>query len=276
MKKTSSIIFAGLMVVAGTQAQTVFTNGIDMAGSQMEGLGMIDASSYTNLTLYDFRDSAVSIGQLMGLNPESGVQITREEDLVPYVGKIFIVSDGTTNFPVIVTADGISAPLIVVDDLLVGNKNVYSVLSNLESRVVAQEELAADMQDFVSEDGLVASGPEGAVQFNEAGQLAGTANLFIHPGENKAAFTATDGYLFRVYKNSIVASSNLIYSVREQNGRAVVEFAENGLATISLGSDGNVHVAGNLTVEGSVSVTGSTQWYLPESGDLSMGTFTQE
>jgi hypothetical protein len=54
----------------------------------------------------------------------------------------------------------------------------------------------------------------------------------------------------------------------------------NGEETIRLRGDGSVYASGNLEVGGLVldgdGTLGSLRLYLPEDGDLSMGSFTQE
>jgi len=52
-----------LLTCGPAMAQVVFTNGIDVNGQVVQGLGLVDFSMANNFTL------APSVAQLMGVNP---------------------------------------------------------------------------------------------------------------------------------------------------------------------------------------------------------------
>jgi hypothetical protein len=83
-----------------------------------------------------------------------------------------------------------------------------------------------------------AAGIEGSVQINQAGKLYGNSNLIWSAVDNAYKFRSTNGVMFRMFKNDLVAESNLIYRLANEGGKAVVRFKNNGIDGLVLSSAG--------------------------------------
>jgi hypothetical protein len=124
--------------------------------------------------------------------------------------------------------------------------------------------------------GLPANGVDGSLQFSEDGRLEGSADYFIEPDTGRLAYRSESQHITRVYKGSAADDSKLIYAVRRLDATAEVVLRNHDADTISLRGDGNASISGTLAV-GGLAVRGSntSEWYIPQSGDLSMGNFTR-
>jgi hypothetical protein len=110
------------------------------------------------------------------------------------------------------------------------------------------------VQGTISGDGsglnhVAAGGSDGQLQFNENGVLAGNTNFFIHPVEKKLSFRSPTENIFRAYSSQTIADTNLIYSLRNENGMSVLRLRQNGQDTIRLSGDGSA-VVSSLTLGG--------------------------
>jgi hypothetical protein len=76
------------------------------------------------------------------------------------------------------------------------------------------------------------------VQINQAGKLYGNSNLIWSAVDNAYKFRSTNGVMFRMFKNDLVAESNLIYRLANEGGKAVLRFKNNGIDGLVLSSDG--------------------------------------
>lgn len=110
---------------------------------------------------------------------------------------------------------------------------------------------------------VAAGGNPGELQFNANGVLAGNTNYFIHPTENKLAFNGPDGNISRAYNSKTITDENLIYSLRNEDGAAVLRLRQDGQDTIRLSGDGSAYIAGNLQLAGQLLADGSGLTNLP-------------
>lgn len=104
---------------------------------------------------------------------------------------------------------------------------------------------------------VAAGGNNGELQFNENGVLAGNTNFFMHPTEHKLAFRSQSGNIFRAYNSESITDSNLIYSLRNEDGTSVLRLRKNGEDTIRLSGDGTAYIKGNLQLDGQLIADGS-------------------
>lgn len=103
---------------------------------------------------------------------------------------------------------------------------------------------------------VAAGGSNGELQFNSSGILAGNTNYFIHPTEHKLAARSQNGNIFRAYNSETIADTNLIYSLRNEQGISVLRLRQNGQDTIRLSGDGNAFIKGNLQLNGQLIADG--------------------
>lgn len=154
---------------------------------------------------------------------------------------------------------------------LAGNVHVEGDALTLSTNLTVQGALTAAS--------ISAAGSDGTIQFNQAGKLAGSDKLFIHQETGKPSLLAEEGNLLRVYKDGIVNGTNLIYSLREEGGDAVLRMFKNGQQTVQIMGDGTASFAGSLNVAGAVvcssGTVGTNTWYIPQSGDLLMGAYIE-
>lgn len=104
---------------------------------------------------------------------------------------------------------------------------------------------------------VAAGGNDGELQFNENGVLAGNTNFFMHPTEHKLAFRSQSGNIFRAYNSETIADTNLIYSLRNEDGTSVLRLRQNGEDTIRLSGNGDAYIKGNLQLDGQFIADGS-------------------
>jgi len=86
MQRTLILIGLVLLVMAGWSAhgQEVFSNGVDLSGSYLIGNGFIDMVAHTNSGPSDpeVRDYGPSIGQMYGVEPDTGNSISNPTNLL--------------------------------------------------------------------------------------------------------------------------------------------------------------------------------------------------
>ncbi|TAN37923.1 MAG: hypothetical protein EPN23_03835, partial [Verrucomicrobia bacterium] len=78
----NKLFLVGVIVLSlsgGLHAQTVFSNGVDVAGRHVQGVGLIDLTN-TNLPVSTMTPS---VGQLAGIDPQTGATLTNNADLLP-------------------------------------------------------------------------------------------------------------------------------------------------------------------------------------------------
>jgi len=143
---------------------------------------------------------------------------------------------------------------------------------NVSSNLTVQGKIIGNASELTE---VAAGGAEGSIQFNEDGILSGNTNFFIHAETEKLAFNASEGNVFRAYKDSVL-NENLIYVVRRFENTTEICLLEDGEETLRLRGDGSIYATGALQVGGLSFNDTEIDWFIPEEGDLSMGTFTQE
>ncbi|MDD3276224.1 MAG: hypothetical protein PHP93_04130 [Kiritimatiellales bacterium] len=293
---------AGLVVLGafGVWAETV-TNGLDLQGGLISGHGYVPAGdnglAFTN---YGIRDLTLSAGQLSGVDPETGAVITNAANLLSLKAESLTAVSN-------VTAGG----SFVGDGSRLTNLNVNSFSGTLNASslpgsgvwdaaglTITNASLAGDVtvqsltvstnltvQGIISGDGsglshVAAGGTDGSLQFNRNGQLEGNTNFFIHATTGKLAFNAQGGNIFRTFRGNDPITGNMTFVLRSFEDTTEVCMFNNGVETIRLRGDGSIYASGTVEVGGlslgGGETSGSTGWFVPEEGDLSMGTFTQQ
>jgi hypothetical protein len=285
MKKLSTLLGCVCCLTAFAQTNLVTDTLPDDAG--------LDLSS--SLTAANVANVAVNAGQLSGWYAD-GTVITNVNDLLPLVVQSLTVetADGES---VVLDANGIAAidvsagsftfldeegePVNTVtswNDVI--ERINWSSVSNVPPANVASIPSASIQKEQLAFDPVAAGGEEGSIQFNAAGQISGNTNYFMHADTGKLAFNCEGGNIFRAYKDGAVTETNLIYVVRRYEDTAEVVLSQGGEEKIRLRGDGTMMVKGTLEVDAlSLNGTGSegtSGWFIPEEGDLSMGAFTQQ
>ena len=166
-------------------AQDVFTNGIDVNGQAVQGVGVIDFSATNNIS------RAPAAGQLMGVDPVTGNPITDDNYLI-----VLRALALTTDQIAARTSAGLTfydaannAILSIQNGTLLGNG---SGITNLSAGAITSGQLPASVLPsggVWDAGGLVVSnaqfsglalsvaGNTGNLQFNNAGVLGGSDNL---------------------------------------------------------------------------------------------------
>jgi hypothetical protein len=293
---------AGLVVLGafGVWAESV-TNGLDLQGGLISGHGYVPAGdnglAFTN---FGIRDLTISAGQISGVDPETGDVITNSANLLSLKAEsLTAVSNVTAGGSFV--GDGSQLTNLNVNAFS-GTLNASSLpgsgVWNAAGLTITNASLAGDVtvqsltvstnltvQGTISGDGsglshLVAGGTDGSLQFNRNGQLEGNTNFFIHATTGKLAFNAQEGNIFRVFKSDSASVADMTYVLRRFEDTTELCMFKNGVETIRLRGDGSIYAAGALEVGGlslgGGETSGSTGWFVPEEGDLSMGTFTQQ
>jgi hypothetical protein len=279
------------------------TNNLDVQGGFIYNHGAINPGdvgmTFTNAGV---RDITISAGQLSGVDPETGLAITNSANLLSLkaesletTGNITaggeFVGDGSglTNLTVTSLSGTIpasslpssgtwnAAGVTIQNANLAGDIHVDGDVLTISTNLTVQGIIRGDGSGL---SGVAAGGTDGAVQFNAAGVLSGNTNYFIHAETGKLAFNAKEGNLFRAFKDGEVSDENLIYVLRRFEDTTELCMLNDGVETIRLRGDGSIVATGTLEVGGlslgGGETSGSTGWFIPEEGDLSMGTFTQE
>ncbi len=297
------------MMVQARDKPIINKTGIDMLTNYVYNMAFLDMAATSN----DFRDAeiahhGISVGQLVGVNPETGQIITNAANLLSIMARSAYVA-GTVDAGEFV-GDGsgltnLNAGMVVgylpvsslptsgvwnVSDLTLKNANFEGPLSvggqtlDIDSDLNVQGMLTGDASGLSN---MPAAGLDGSLQFNSGGRLAGDTNYFIHAETGKIAFRAREGNLWRAYKRGEVLDRNLIYAVRDHEDTAELCLLTDGVEMIRLRGDGSAYIAGSLevggdvtfangvTIDGESSPYGSDNWYIPEAGDLSMGPYVE-
>jgi hypothetical protein len=294
---------AGLVVLGafGVWAESV-TNGLDLQGGLISGHGYVPAGDNgLTFTNYGLRDLTISAGQLSGVDPENGAVITNAANLLSLKAEsLTAVSNVTAGGSFV--GDGSQLTNLNVNSFS-GTLNASSLPAsgvwNAAGMTITNASLAGDVtvqsltvstnltvQGTISGNGaglsnIAASGTDGSIQFNQTGQLAGAPNFFIHPATGKMAFHAREGNIFRVFKGDNAYARDMTYVLRRFDDTTTeLCMFKDGVETIRLRGDGSIYASGTLEVGGlslgGGETSGSTGWFVPEEGDLSMGTFTQQ
>jgi prepilin-type processing-associated H-X9-DG protein len=301
---TLGVLFACTATWAGDKPQ-IEADGIDMQGLPVYNYGLLDmAASSNDFTSANMANHVISVGQLVGINPETGQMITNSVNLIPIMVRSAYVA-GEVNAGTF-TGDGsglsnLDGAAVVgylpisamptsgvwnVSGLTLQNANFEGPITvggdtmEVSSDLEIQGTLSGDASGLSN---IPAGGTDGSLQFNSDGSLAGNTNYFIHAETGKMGYYSegSKGNLWRVYADDTVAESNLIYIVRRYGDTTELRMLQDGTDGIRLRGDGTAYIAGDLEIGGNVtfadgSVAGSDGWYIPESGDLSMGSYTQE
>jgi hypothetical protein len=302
--RTMNWVLAGLIIGGASSvcAESV-TNNLNLSGGFIYNHGIVNPGdldlTFTNAGI---RDITISVGQLSGVDPETGDVITNATNLlslkaqaVETTGDItaggMFAGDGSglTNL----NAESISgtlpssilpsagawnaAGLTIQNATLSGDIQVAGETLTISTNLTVQGTISGNGSGLSD---LPAGGTDGNLQFNEDGQLAGNPDYYIHSEAGKLAYKAQQGNLLRAY-NGEVTDANLVYVHRAYENTTEICMLNNGEETIRMRGDGSIYVAGTLEVTGGVTFggedsAGSTGWFIPEEGDLSMGTFTQE
>lgn len=295
---------SGLLLAGAASGKVVDgSDGVNMGSNQVYNLGFIDLSAVSN----DFTDVevgcfAISAGQLCGINPETGEIITNAVSLLPILVRSAYVA-GEVNASLF-TGDGSGLtnlwagnltgriPLGTmptsgvwnVSGLTLQNANFEGALSvegqslDIGSDLNVQGTLSGNASGLSN---VPAGGEDGSIQFNSAGQLEGNTNYFIHAQTGKLACNSQEGNLFRAYGES-VSAEGLIYVVRSYRNTTELCLLSNGEETVRLRGDGTAYFSGSVEIGGDISFANgmklgnNNNWYIPENGDLSMGSYTQQ
>jgi hypothetical protein len=285
--KTMMAVGAGFVLSAGAES---VTNNLNLNKGIIYNHGAVkpDEAGLT-FTNAGIRDVTVSAGQLSGVDPEDGSVITNAANLLPLKvqsletsgdvlvgGSLSGDAAGLTGLDVesAVAAGSISGDKLAAGAVTAEKIAAGAVLSaQIASGAVQESHLGFNPKS-------VAGGEQGSFQFNQNGQLAGFEDFFIHEETGKPAFLARTENLMRFYKTAEVSDENLIYALRRFDDTTEICLFQNGAETLRLRGDGSIYATGALEVGGlslgGGGTSGSTGWFIPEEGDLSMGTFTQE
>lgn len=281
--------------IATSAAVLMFLAGnLQAQGQPWNNLGLIDIQAGEDFGDAEYRGRAISVGQLVGIDPDDGTMITGTVYLLPLMARSlyaagvvdagYFVGDGSqlenldaqslqgTISPTAMPAAGIwdASGLNIANARLSGDLQVEGeelvIVSNLR------------VQGSISGDGSaldnIAAGNDGDLQFNSAGRLAASNNIFVHEGTGRLVLRSVDGNLLHVYREGVVDDGNLVFVLRDSGDTVELVMRRDGEDTLRLGGDGSI-TAENLNV-GSLSVGSgpSSGWFIPEAGDLSMGEFT--
>lgn len=274
--------------------------GIDMGGRHVGNLGRFDLSSSTNdFTHAEVAHHGASIGLLVGINPEDGQPVTNVVNLLPLMVRSAYAA-GEVNAGLF-TGDGsglvnIPAGQVVgylpisslptsgvwnVEGLTLKNARFDGPLSignqplDLKSDLNVEGTLSGDASGLSN---IPAGGADGSIQFNEVGKLAGHTNYFIHAQTGNLAFSPAENNIMRAYKWGEVSPEKLIYVVRTYKDTTELCMLAGGSENIRLRGDGSAYFSGSVEIDGDITFAngmkaGSENWYIPETGDLSMGAY---
>ncbi len=122
------------------------------------------------------------------------------------------------------------------------------------------------IQGTVQADSISAAGYSGEFQINQNGKLTGTSKLFMHEELGEPAYYAVSGNLFCVYKYGVVADTNLIYSLRNEDAEAVLCMFKDGAEMVKIKGDGSAVFSNNVVISSAVISS------IPPQGDIPMFT----
>ena len=282
------MILAWVAAAMPLHAQLHAPDGVDVGGNYVYHVGFIDLAALTNdVADVDLAHMVVTLGQLCGVNPDTGELITEPINLLPVMLRSAYVDGevdaglftgdaaGLTNIPASRIVGILPASALPTG----GVWNAGSIhIEQAGSMTIASDLVVGGLihGDGSQLTGLPAGGNDGSLQFSEDGRLEGSTDYFIEPGTGRLAYLPESHHITRVYKGSEADDDKLIYSVRRYESTAEVVLRNHDAETIRLRGDGNASISGTLEV-GGLAVRGSTtsEWYIPQSGDLSMGSFTR-
>ena len=217
---------------------------IDVRGGFVYNHGMINPAQH-ELTFTDpaIRGITVSVGHLAGVDPETGEAIADAENLIPLRVQS-VRSEGDVVAEGVFHGDG---------------AGLYHLP-------------ATALTGRIPSDRLPASGTWDA------------SDVTIHNARLSGALQSSgEGDLFRAYsvdENGEINEDAIDYVLRRNGDTTELSMYRNGEETIRVRGDGSIYASGALHV-GSLNVSqppsaDSAEWFIPETGDLSMGTFTQQ
>lgn len=279
------------------------TNNLNLQTNLVVNSGNVPAGdmglTFTNSAV---RGILISAGQLSGIDPETGAVITNSANLLSlkaaslttvsnivaggeFVGNGFSLTNlnadslnGTISASSLPSGGTWNASGMTIQNAnLSGDVHVEGDALTISTNLTVQGKISGDGSGLSE---VAAGGAPGSIQFNDKGVLAGNTNFFIHAETGKLAFYAREGNLFRAFRGNEVSDENMIYVLRRFEDTTELCMLKDGVETIRLRGDGSIYATGALEV-GGLSLgggesSGSTGWFIPEEGDLSMGTFTQE
>jgi hypothetical protein len=284
--KTTAILVGAAVGLAGMVLSETVTNNLDVQGGFIYNHGAINPAdvglTFTNVGV---RDVTVSAGQLSGVDPETGSVITNSANLLPLKAQSLttvsnIVAGGTfvgngsgltnlnaNSFSGVISASSLptsgfwnASGVTITNVSLAGNVAVNSL--TVATNLTVQGTISGDGSGLIGVT-AGAGGSDGSFQFNNNGVLSGDTNFFIHPTEHKPAFRSPSGNFFRGYNSETISDSNLIYSVRNEDGTSVLRLRQNGEDSIRLSGDGTAYIKGNLQLDGQLIADGSGITNLP-------------
>ncbi len=254
-------------------AQEVFSNGVDVSGAFVFGNGMITLESTTN-TQDDAmtRDLAPSVGQIFGVDPDTGNTIALNGDLLTFKPRVLDLTVAGNRLYVIAADQIVGSSAVQVG--YVGSNLVLSIpaasittseldLNSVDSRYV---ELSDDISagQLTNALHLVAFTGDGTSVTNldwnniVLNMPAGFADGTDDAGD--ASAWATNPAVANV-----VLTGNWLSGDGDQEGLTV-----DGTGNIGVGTNAPsamLHVAGSARFEEGIT-------FIPEMGDLSMGSYT--
>jgi len=255
------------------------------------GSDLLDPATATNLAAL-----VVNIGQLAGMDLE-GVDLTDPADLLPLVAQSLLIrsSEGAV---ILLDHDGVHAVNVTaggfsfVDGQGQPTGQVTSweelielvdwqSISNLPpqqpvtSEHITEGSVTVDSLDF---DPHAAAGPEGAIQYSSSGQLAGDAQFAVDSVSGKVDITASGTDMIRAYWDEDAGAEDVVFLLRRRpDATAEVVLFQNGEETIRLQGNGSAYIPGQVNLGTVIAETlelSQGAWYVPEGGDLMMGSFT--
>ncbi|MBU4459503.1 MAG: hypothetical protein KJ579_02955 [Verrucomicrobia bacterium] len=258
------------------------------------GAALLSAETSTSIVA-----RAINAGQLSGRGLD-GVELSSVDDLLPLSVQSVLVrnANGPT---VLLDGDGIHAsqvsatgfgfldtngtPVGVVvsnwNDVIEGVN--WAAITNQpprQSLTASQIGSGLIQPQHLSFNPNAAAGGDRAVQYSQAGELAGSTNVFVESAA-RLGVRVTGRDILRAYVGGQAVDEDLIFTTRRHLRTAAISLYNEGVETVLLRGDGTGQLTGTLRVgrlevgELAVGETpGADGWYVPESGDLTMGTFT--
>ncbi len=290
------------LVARGGEKPKIMDDGIDMNNKPIYNVGFVDLSSSSNdFTHAEVAHQAISVGQLVGINPENGQLITNAVNLLPVIMRSALVAGEVNagwfagNGGGLTNLNGVSivgyipigamptsgvwnvSGLTFKNARFEGPLGVGGQVLEVDSDLNVQGKLSGDASGLSH---VPAGGENGSIQFNSDGQLAGNPAYFIHPETGRLSSQCNDGNIFRVHLGRTTTDENLVYALRRHRNTVEMCLRSQSVETIRLRGDGSAYFAGSLEVGGDIvfsngMTAGNNHWYIPESGDLSMGGYIE-
>ena len=298
--KKSNIVFL-IFIIMGSVVSGENESGVNAQGAFLYNHGFVNPGDMgLTFTNDGIRDVTVSVGQLSGVDPETGSIITNAGNLVSLkaesvvsindiiAGGIFIGdASGLSNLNTIALSGIIDASnlpvsgvwdasgLTILNPVIGGNAFFSGEALTILSNLIVQGAINGNIIDL---SGTASSGTEGSIQINHDGKLSGNDEFFINQDTGSFSFTSEDNF-FRIFRHE-TEDSDMICVLRTRGETIEMCMFENGVEKIRLCGDGSIYASGTLNAGGisigGVQSTDRVNWFIPEQGDLSMGTFTKE